>query len=125
HILTHSNSHINSPHNASEINETIEKRETTATASLSGALTSKTFVVAILVIVALGLAAMGGYVAKGLSGSGAAASQSVTTHAAPGTVLRQGNPKPQPVVTNNHPTRRYRELGYDARCRTPLSQVAW
>jgi len=82
-----------------------------ARASFSGASISKTFVVAILVIVALGLAAMGGYVAKGLSGSGAAASQSVTTHAAPGTVVRQDNPKAQPVVTSDQPSRGYRELG--------------
>jgi len=62
-----------------------------ARASFSGASVSKTFVAAILIIVALGLAAMGGYAAKGLTGSGAA-SQSGTVHAAPGTVLRQDNP---------------------------------
>ena len=41
-----------------------------ARASFSGASVSKTFVAAILIIVALGLAAMGGYAAKGLTGSG-------------------------------------------------------
>src|SRR5207245_5403797 len=60
-----------------------------ARASFSGAPVSKTFVAGILVLVAMGLAAMGGYVAKGLTSSGAAASQNVTVHAAPGTVLRQ------------------------------------
>jgi len=61
-----------------------------ARASFNGASVSKTFVAAILVLVALGLGAMGGYVAKGLSGTGAAATQSSTTvHAAPGSVLRQ------------------------------------
>ena len=69
-----------------------------ARASFSGASVSKTFVAAILVIVALGLAAMGGYIAKGLSGTGAAAATSGTVHAAPGTVLRQDNPKAQPAV---------------------------
>src|SRR5207245_3053332 len=60
-----------------------------ARASFSGAPVSKTFVAGILVLVAMGLAAMGGYVAKGLTSSGAAASQNVSVHAAPGTVLRQ------------------------------------
>jgi hypothetical protein len=61
-----------------------------ARASFSGASVPKTFVAAVLVIVAMGLAAMGGYVARGLSG-GAVQAQS-QTHAAPGTVLRQDNP---------------------------------
>ena len=60
-----------------------------ARASFSGAPVSKTFVAGILVLVAMGLAATGGYVAKGLTASGTAASQSVSVHAAPGTVLRQ------------------------------------
>lgn len=60
-----------------------------ARASFNGASVSKTFVAAILVLVALGLGAMGGYVAKGLSGTGAAATQNSTVHAAPGSVLRQ------------------------------------
>jgi hypothetical protein len=60
-----------------------------ARASFSGSPVSKTFVAGILVLVAMGLAAMGGYVAKGLTSSGAAASQNVSVHAAPGTVLRQ------------------------------------
>jgi len=60
-----------------------------ARASFSGASVSKTFVAGVLVIVAMGLAAMGGYVAKGVLGSGAAVTQNPTVHAAPGTVLRQ------------------------------------
>jgi hypothetical protein len=61
-----------------------------ARASFGGAAVPKTFVAAVLVIVAMGLAAMGGYVARGLSG-GAVEAQS-QTHAAPGSVLRQDNP---------------------------------
>lgn len=60
-----------------------------ARASFSGASVSKTFVVGGLVIVAMGLAATGGYVAKSVLGSGAAVTQSQAVHAAPGTVLRQ------------------------------------
>ena len=60
-----------------------------ARASFSGAPVSKTVVAGILVLVAMGLAATGGYVAKGLTASGTAAAQGVTVHAAPGTVLRQ------------------------------------
>ena len=62
-----------------------------ARASFGGASVSRTFVTAVLVIVAMGLAAVGGYVAKGLAGD-AAATQSQTVNAAPGTVLRQDNP---------------------------------
>jgi len=62
-----------------------------ARATVNGANVSKTFVAAILVLVAMGLGAMGGYVAKGLSISGSAA-QGQQVHAAPGTVLRQDNP---------------------------------
>jgi len=81
-----------------------------ARASFSGASISKTFVVAILILVALGLAAMGGYAAKGLVGTGAA-SQSGTVHAAPGTVLRQDNPSTgKPAVYNGGPARGHREL---------------
>ena len=60
-----------------------------ARASFNGSSVSKTFVAAILVLVALGLGAMGGYVAKGLTGSGSAATENATVHAAPGSVLRQ------------------------------------
>jgi len=63
-----------------------------ARATVNGASVSKTFVAAILVLVAMGLGAMGGYVAKGLSVSGSAAAQGQQVHAAPGTVLRQDNP---------------------------------
>src|SRR2546430_1944178 len=66
---------------------------------------------ALLVIVALGLAAMGGYIAKGLSSAGAAAATSGTVHAAPGSVLRQDNPKTQPVIVRKaQPSHGYREL---------------
>ena len=72
-----------------------------ARASFNGASVSKTFVAAILVLVALGLGAMGGYVAKGLSGTGAAATQNSTVHAAPGSVLRQDNPAELPAYIRN------------------------
>src|SRR6184192_1517675 len=39
--------------------------------------------------VAMGLAAMAGYIAKSVQGSGAALTQNPAVHAAPGTVLRQ------------------------------------
>jgi hypothetical protein len=63
-----------------------------ARASFSGRSVSKTFVAAILVIVALGLAAMGAYVVKGVGAGGATTSPSQSVHLAPGTVLRQDNP---------------------------------
>jgi len=63
-----------------------------ARASFSGRSVSKTFVAAILVIVALGLAVMGAYAIKGFGGGGAATSQGQSVHLAPGTVLRQDNP---------------------------------
>jgi hypothetical protein len=63
-----------------------------ARATVNGASVSKTFVAAILVLVAIGLGAMGGYVAKGLGASGTTAAQSQQVHPAPGTVLRQDNP---------------------------------
>ena len=63
-----------------------------ARATVSGQSVSKTFVAAILVLVAMGLGAMGGYVAKGLSGAGVTGSQTQVLHPAPGTVLRQDNP---------------------------------
>jgi hypothetical protein len=63
-----------------------------ARATFSGAQDSKTFVVIALVLVAMGLAAMGGYVAKGAFGTSATAvSGSVATHPAAGSVLRQDN----------------------------------
>ena len=63
-----------------------------ARASFNGRSVSKTFVAAILVIVALGLAVMGAYVVKGFGAGGAATSQGQSVHLAPGTVLRQDNP---------------------------------
>lgn len=61
---------------------------------MKGASVSRTFVAVVLVIVAMGLSAMGGYLAKTALGSGATVtqSQSGVVHAAPGTVLRQDNP---------------------------------
>ena len=62
-------------------------------ASLNGASVSKTFIAAILVLVAMGLGAMGGYVAKGIGASGTpAAATQQQVHPAAGTVLRQDSP---------------------------------
>ena len=66
-------------------------------ASFGGASVSRTFVAAVLVIVAMGLAAMSGYLAKGLTSGSAATSPAQAAHAAPGSVLRQDNPV-QPSV---------------------------
>ena len=74
-----------------------------ARASFSGAPVSKTFVAGILVLVAMGLAAMGGYVAKGLTSSGAAASQNVSVHAAPGTVRSVRRTGQNPRTCGNTP----------------------
>ncbi len=62
-----------------------------ARASFTGTSVPKTFVAIVLVVIALGLAAMSGYMARGSSG-GAAEAQGQPVHAAPGTVLRQDNP---------------------------------
>jgi hypothetical protein len=61
-----------------------------ARASFGRSSVSKTFVAAILVIVAIGLAVMSAYVAKGLGGT--SASQTHFAQPAPGTVLRQDSP---------------------------------
>ena len=63
-----------------------------ARATINGTSISKTFVAAVLVLVAMGLGAMGGYVAKGLGASGASTTINAPVHPAPGTVLRQDNP---------------------------------
>jgi hypothetical protein len=77
-----------------------------ARTSFNGSSVSKTFVAAILVLVAMGLGAMGGYVAKGLNGSGTAAAQSQqVVKAAPGTVLRQDNPVTIQAPDNSIPLR--------------------
>jgi hypothetical protein len=68
-----------------------------ARASLNGSSVSKTFVAAILVLVAMGLGAMGGYVAKGLGATGTTGAQTQVAYPAPGTVLRQDNPARQVV----------------------------
>jgi len=60
-----------------------------ARASFGGASVSKTFVASVLILVAMGLAAMGGYAAKSVLGNSAAATKTPILHAAPGTVLRQ------------------------------------
>lgn len=70
-----------------------------ARATINSAAVSKTFVAAVLVLVAMGLAAMAGYMAKDVFGGKAA---SVTTsvsvgHPAPGTSLRQDNPVQAPA----------------------------
>ena len=62
-----------------------------ARATIREASVSRTFVAAVLVLVAMGLGAMGGYAAKGL-GASSAAGQQVQVHPAAGTVLRQDNP---------------------------------
>ncbi len=77
-----------------------------ARASLNRPSVSRTFVAAILVIVALGLAAMGGYLAKGVAGSGAATVQTHSqTYAAPGTVLRQDSQSRPSVIATQAPQR--------------------
>jgi hypothetical protein len=63
-----------------------------ARASFNGSSVSKTFVAAILVLVAMGLGAMGGYVTKGLTAGGSAAQGQGIVKAAPGSVLRQDSP---------------------------------
>jgi len=64
-----------------------------ARATFNRAQESKTFLAAALVLVAMGLAAMGGYIAKDVVGTNAASvSGSVVVHPAAGSVLRQDNP---------------------------------
>ena len=78
-------------------------------ASFGGASVSRTFVAAVLVIVAMGLAAMSGYLAKGLTSGSAATSPAQAAHAAPGSVLRQDNPVQPSVELNAQPTPRIRQ----------------
>jgi len=100
----------------SQITEEIEME---ARASLGRSSVSKTFVAAILVIVAIGLAVMGAYVTKGLSGT--PASQNHFAQPAPGSVLRQDNPvqtvAPGSVLQQDKPvlSKRTTDPGYDAR----------
>jgi hypothetical protein len=61
-----------------------------ARATIKETSVSRFFVGAILVLVAMGLGAMGGYVAKG-AGAGTGGAQTQVVHPAPGTVLRQDN----------------------------------
>ena len=68
-----------------------------ARATLNGSSVSKTFVAAVLVLVAMGLGAMGGYAVKGLGASGASTTSIGDVHPAAGTVLRQDNP-PQVIL---------------------------
>ncbi len=70
-----------------------------ARASFNRPSVSKTFVAAILVLVAMGLGAMGGYVAKGLTSGDTATSQGQDVHAVPGSVLRQDNPAQSQDIT--------------------------
>lgn len=64
-----------------------------ARATIKETSVSRVFVGAILVLVAMGLGAMGGYVTKGLS-AGTTGAQTQVVHPAAGTVLRQDNPVP-------------------------------
>lgn len=68
-----------------------------ARASFNRPSVSKTFVAVILVLVAMGLGAMGGYVAKGLTSGDTATSQGQDVHAVPGSILRQDNPVSAPA----------------------------
>ena len=61
-----------------------------ARATIKETSVSRVFVGAILVLVAMGLGAMGGYVTKGLS-AGTTGAQTQVVRPAPGTVLRQDN----------------------------------
>lgn len=72
-----------------------------ARATLNGPSVSKTFVAAVLVLVAMGLGAMGGYVVKGLGASGASTTVVAPVHPAPGTVLRQDNPAQSGTIQSN------------------------
>lgn len=65
-----------------------------ARASFSGPSISKTFVAAVLVIVAMGLVAMAGYAAGAVFGSSAPVTTSHAVQAAPVTSLRQDNDYP-------------------------------
>lgn len=78
-----------------------------ARAQFRGASVSKTSVAVILVIVALGLAAMGGYVVRGLGGAAATQTQS-HIQLAPGTVLRQDWPAPSKSAPPSGTHRGYR-----------------
>jgi hypothetical protein len=66
-----------------------------ARATINGTSISKTFVAAVLVLVAMGLGAMGGYVVKGLGAGGASVTgtEQGQVHPAAGTVLHQDNPQ--------------------------------
>lgn len=71
-----------------------------ARATINGAKVSKTFMAAALVLVAMGLAAMGGYVTGSVvKGNGAPPTSTGTleVHPAAGTVLRQDNPAQAPA----------------------------
>jgi hypothetical protein len=61
-----------------------------ARATIKETSVSRVFVGAILVLVAMGLGAMGGYVVKG-AGAGTSGAQTQVVRPAPGTVLRQDN----------------------------------
>lgn len=74
-----------------------------ARATINRPSVSKTFIAAVLVLVAMGLGAMGGYVAKGLGANAASATGAaqVQVHPAAGTVLRQDNPPAQAGDTSS------------------------
>jgi hypothetical protein len=69
-----------------------------ARATFNGASVSKTFAVAVLVVVAMVLSAMAGYTARSMFGAGAAVDvNNSAVHPAAGTVLRQDNPVQAPA----------------------------
>lgn len=71
-----------------------------ARATINGARVSRTFIASALVLAAMGLSAMGGYLAGSTFKSGAAAGAvngSVAVHPAAGTVLRQDNSAQAPA----------------------------
>jgi len=70
-----------------------------ARANFNRAQDSKTVLVVTLVLVAMGLAAMGGYIAKDVFGTNAASVSGsvVVAHPAAGSVLRQDNPVVAPA----------------------------
>jgi hypothetical protein len=69
-----------------------------ARATFKGAAVSRTFVAAVLVVVAMGLSAMAGYTARSIFGNGATVGvNNAAVHPAAGTVLRQDNPVQAPA----------------------------
>jgi hypothetical protein len=77
----------------------MEKTQMQARATFNSVQGSRTIVAGALVAVAMGLAAMGGYVAKDVFGTDAASVSGVSVgHPAAGSVLRQDNPVQAPAT---------------------------